>query len=82
MELGPRFVPPLIERPDYVGKHPQQHPDMQNGKIQTYTTPEEIEGLRVASKLASSALSKAIAAVKPGVTCEEIDAVVHDHIIS
>ncbi|MBB3225747.1 methionyl aminopeptidase [Luteibacter sp. Sphag1AF] len=45
-------------------------------------TPEEIEGMRVAGKLAAEVLAMLVPHVKPGVTTEELDRLAHDHIVN
>jgi methionyl aminopeptidase len=45
-------------------------------------TPEEIEGMRVAGKLAAEVLAMLKEHVKPGVTTEELDRLAHDHIVN
>lgn len=44
-------------------------------------TPETIEAMREASKIAANALALAGAAVAPGKTTDEIDGIVHDYLI-
>jgi methionyl aminopeptidase len=68
-----RPVPPTIERPEYVDKpapQPNTDPNVQ--------PPEVIEAMRVACKIAAQALVEAGKAVRPGVTTDDIDAVVHE----
>jgi len=45
-------------------------------------TPEEIELMRIAGRLASEVLDIVTPYVKPGVTTEELDRICHDHIIN
>src|SRR5690348_239416 len=45
-------------------------------------TPEEIEGMRVAGRLAAEVLAVLKDHIKPGVTTEEIDRIAHDHIVN
>lgn len=45
-------------------------------------TPEEIELMRIAGRLASEVLDVVTPHVKPGVTTEELDRICHDHIIN
>lgn len=45
-------------------------------------TPEEIELMRIAGRLASEVLDIVTPHVKPGVTTEELDRICHDHIIN
>lgn len=68
-----RPVPANIERPEYVDKAAPARgtePDVQ--------TPEVIEAMRVAGKLAAQALAAAGEAVRPGATTDDVDAVVHE----
>jgi methionyl aminopeptidase len=69
----PRQVPAHVPRPEYVGR----------ARPRPYTgshvqTPETIERMRVAGRLAAQALQVAGESCKPGVTTDEIDQVVHD----
>ena len=51
-------------------------------KIIPIFTPEEIETMRKVSQIGRDALDIGHAAIKVGVTTEEIDRIVHDYIIS
>ena len=44
-------------------------------------TPEEIEKMRAAGRLAASVLEMIGEHVKPGVTTEELDKICHDYIV-
>src|SRR5450755_2716208 len=44
-------------------------------------TPEQIEQMRVAGRLAAEVLELIVPYVKPGVTTEELDQICHDHIV-
>ena len=71
-----RPVPAEIVRPEYVGKSaptPSTDPWVQ--------TPEVIEAMRVASKIAARALAAGGEAVRPGVTTDEVDRVVHEYLV-
>jgi len=71
-----RPVPSEIVRPEYVGKSaptPSTDPWVQ--------TPEVIEAMRVASKIAAQALAAGGEVVKPGVTTDEVDRVVHEYLV-
>jgi len=46
-----------------------------------YKTPEQIQGMRVAGKLAAEVLTLLDDVVKPGVSTGAIDKIVHDHIV-
>ena len=68
-----RPVPPQIPRPEYVGKRaPKKH---RGSDVQT---PEVIERMRVASRLAARATVLAGENCKPGATTDEVDRVVHE----
>jgi methionyl aminopeptidase len=71
-----RPVPEEIARPEYVGKavpSPSHDPWVQ--------TPEIIEAMRHASRVAARALAAGGEAVKPGVTTDEVDRVVHEYLV-
>jgi methionyl aminopeptidase len=73
-KLAPRRpVPASIARPEYVDK-PNPARDTSDG----VRTPEVIDAMRLASRLAAQALQEGGKAVQPGVTTDEIDAVVHE----
>ncbi len=48
----------------------------------TFKTPEEIEKMRVAGRLAAEVLEMIGEYVKPGVTTEELDQICHDYIVN
>jgi methionyl aminopeptidase len=76
-KLSPRRpVPPHIPRPEYVGK--ARPTPWRGSHVQT---PETIEKMRVAGRLAAQALQLAGEYSKPGVTTDEIDRVVHEFLI-
>ncbi|MCW0214545.1 MAG: type I methionyl aminopeptidase [Pseudonocardia sp.] len=71
-----RTVPAHIPRPEYVGRKApatNRDPDVQ--------TPEIIEAMRIAGRIAAQALQAGGAAVRPGVTTDEVDRVVHDFLV-
>jgi methionyl aminopeptidase len=70
-----REVPASIPRPEYVGK---REPKRSNTTVQT---PEIIDRMRRAGRLAARAVVLAGERCKPGVTTDEIDAVVHEFLI-
>jgi len=73
----PRPVPPSVERPEYVGRSaptPYDGPEIRD--------PDTIARMRVAGRLAAQSLDVVEAAVAPGVTTEELDAVAHDFLVS
>jgi methionyl aminopeptidase len=72
----PREVPPRIPRPEYVGKAgPTRSTDP------WVQTPEVIERMRVAGRIAAQALQAGGAAVVPGATTDEVDRVVHEFLV-
>ncbi|GAA5120593.1 type I methionyl aminopeptidase [Haloechinothrix salitolerans] len=71
-----RAVPQSIVRPEYVDKpEPKRVPG--NG----VRSPEVIEAMRVASRIAAQALEEGGKAVKPGNTTDDIDKVVHEFLL-
>lgn len=70
-----RTVPKDIERPEYVWKDEVQ----ENIGEPFVQTPETIEAMREASKIAANALQEAGRAVAPGVTTDEVDRVAHEY---
>jgi methionyl aminopeptidase len=48
----------------------------------TIKTPEQIEQMRVAGRLAAEVLELLVPHVKPGVTTEELDQIAYDHIVN
>jgi methionyl aminopeptidase len=75
--VGPvRPVPSEIPRPEYVGKRgptPSTDPYVQ--------PPEIIEAMRIAGRIGARALAAGGEAVRPGVTTDEIDRVVHEYLV-
>ncbi|PXY27172.1 type I methionyl aminopeptidase [Prauserella muralis] len=71
-----RPVPSSIARPEYVGKAVPRR-DTGNG----VRTPEVIEAMRVAGRIAAQALEEGGKAVKPGNTTDDIDKVVHEFLL-
>ena len=48
----------------------------------TYKTPEEIEGMRLACRLASEVLDYLTPLIKPGMTTKEVDKLAHDYMVN
>src|SRR5881394_4381005 len=71
-----RTVPRSIARPEYVDK-PAPKRDTGSG----VRTPEVIEAMRIASRIAAQALEEGGKAVKPGATTDDIDKVVHEFLL-
>lgn len=70
-----RKVPPAIPKPEYVGKKRPKtgEPDVK--------TPEIIELMRVAGKLAGQALQEVGRHVRPGVSTDELDRIGHEFLL-
>ena len=73
---APRAVPASIARPEYVGR-PGPAP-FSGSEIKT---PETIERIRVAARLAAQALQAVGEAVAPGVTTDELDRIGHEFLL-
>jgi methionyl aminopeptidase len=70
-----REVPAHIVRPEYVGRSgPKRH---RGSDVQT---PETIEKMRIAGRIAAQATQLAGEHCKPGVTTDEIDRIVHEFV--
>jgi methionyl aminopeptidase len=70
-----RPVPASIPRPEYVGKdRPAKSTDP------WVQPPEIVERMRVAGRIAARAMEQGSKAIAPGVTTDQIDAVVHEYI--
>lgn len=72
-----RTVPAEIARPEYVGRTGPERVTASEVK-----SPETIERIRAASRLAAEALELAGAAVRPGITTDELDRIAHEHLIA
>ena len=69
-------VPSAIARPEYAWKA-----TVREGSEPWVQTPETIEKVRVAGKIAANALAEAGRAVAPGVTTDALDRIVHEYLI-
>ncbi|CAE6515757.1 unnamed protein product [Rhizoctonia solani] len=80
--LSPRrIIPPEIPRPDYA-EDGVPHSEMRREALAIkILTPEEQESMRAVCKLAREILDIAAAAIRPGITTDEIDALVHEETI-
>jgi methionyl aminopeptidase len=72
-----RVVPAGIPRPEYVGR---AEPD-ERGVSDRYS-PDEVERIRTAGRIAARAVDAAAAAIRPGTTTDELDAVAHGFLIA
>lgn len=71
-----REVPAAIERPEYVGKRgpkPYKGPDVQ--------TPDTIERMRIAGKLAAQAIVEVAKNIRPGISTDELDRIGHQFLV-
>ncbi len=70
-----RLVPPSIARPEYVGKKaPASHT---GSDVQS---PETIEKMRIAGRLAALAMAEVGKNIVPGVTTDELDRIGHEYL--
>ncbi|MGO3325211.1 type I methionyl aminopeptidase [Gordonia sp. (in: high G+C Gram-positive bacteria)] len=69
-------VPDSIERPEYAWKD-----TVHEGHEPWVQTPETIEKMRVASRIAANALAEAGRAVEPGVTTDQLDRIAHEYMV-
>jgi methionyl aminopeptidase len=71
-----RGVPRSIPRPEYVGRREPRDP----GHGDVYTA-EEIARIRESGRIAAGAVEAAGAAIRPGITTDELDAIAHRYLI-
>ena len=71
-----RGVPRSIPRPEYVGRREPRDP----GHGDVYT-PDEIARIRESGRIAAGAVEAAGAAIRPGITTDELDAIAHRYLI-
>lgn len=71
-----RPVPASIPRPHYVDR---PAPERYTGSH--VQSPETIEAMRESSRIASDAMYAAAAAIAPGVTTDQLDAVAHEYML-
>lgn len=78
VQTGRREVPPSIALPDYAKDGtPKGKKDGMPCEVEAQT-PEDIAKMRVSGRIAREVLDAAIRCVRPGMTTDEIDAVVHE----
>ncbi|MDF2829838.1 MAG: methionine aminopeptidase type, partial [Mycobacterium sp.] len=76
-DLSPTLpVPAAIPRPEYAWK-----PTVREGDEPWVQTPEVIEKMRVAGRIAANALAEAGKAVAPGVTTDALDRIAHEYMV-
>ncbi|ONM05217.1 Methionine aminopeptidase 1A [Zea mays] len=78
-----RVVPDEIEKPDWaLDGIPKIEPDSDLQKRVEIKTPDLIERMRVTCRIAREVLDAAARVIKPGITTDEIDRVVHEETIA
>ncbi|KAL2610141.1 hypothetical protein R1flu_028714 [Riccia fluitans] len=78
-----RFVPDNVPRPEWASTGnatAEQYSEWQNSV--EIKTPEQIQTMREACKIARDVLDAAARAVRPGVTTDELDEIVHEATIA
>lgn len=75
----PREVPAHIARPDYAEDGRPRHATMRAPDVKA---GEYLEAMRAASRVSREVLDAVVAAVRPGVTTDELDAIVHAEAIA
>jgi methionyl aminopeptidase len=73
-----RKVPAHIQKPDYARDGIPKSERLPGRQKVTILNAEEIEGMRKVCRLTREVLDAAAAAVKPGVTTDELDEIVHN----
>ncbi|XP_077245104.1 methionine aminopeptidase 1A-like [Tasmannia lanceolata] len=80
---GLRIVPSSVEKPDWaIDGIPKIEPNSDLQNVVEIKTPEQIERMRETSRIAREVLDAAARAIRPGVTTDEIDEVVHEATIA
>ena len=69
-------VPKSVERPEYAWKKTARE-----GHEPWVQTPDTIEKMRLASRIAAQALQEAGKAVEPGVTTDRLDRIAHEYMV-
>lgn len=72
-----RAVPAAIARPEYVGR---AAPSPNTGGDRY--SPDEVERIRAAGRVAAGAIEAAAAAIRPGVTTDELDRIAHEYVVA
>nr|AAM94922.1 putative methionine aminopeptidase [Oryza sativa Japonica Group] len=76
-------VPDKIEKPDWaLDGTPKIEPDSDLQKRVEIKTPEQIERMRETCRIAREVLDAAARIIKPGITTDEIDRVVHEETVA
>jgi methionyl aminopeptidase len=72
-----RPVPATIPRPEYVGR---AEPDERD--VSDLYSPDEVERIRAAGRVAALAVDAAAAALRPGITTDALDAIAHEVLLA
>ncbi len=72
-----RPVPASIPRPEYVGR-----PGPRPFTGSDIYTPSEIERIRTSGRIAAQAVEAVGAAIRPGITTDELDVIAHDFLVA
>jgi methionyl aminopeptidase len=72
-----RAVPASVARPEYVGRRAPAP----NAAGDWYT-PEEVERIRAAGRIAAGAIEAASAGIRPGATTDELDRIAHEFVVA
>jgi methionyl aminopeptidase len=72
-----RAVPATIARPEYVGR-PGPAPNSDGDRY----TPDEIERIRAAGRVAAGAIEAAASVIRPGITTDELDRIAHEYVVA
>ncbi len=73
----PRAVPSTIQRPEYVGR-----PAPRKFTGSDVYSPAEIELIRESGGIAARAVEAVGAAIRPGITTDELDGIAHDYMVA
>ncbi len=73
----PRAVPTSIPRPEYVGR-PGPRPFTGTDVY----SPSEVEHIRESGAIAARAIEAVGAAIRPGITTDELDGIAHDYMVA
>ncbi|KAK7014889.1 methionine aminopeptidase [Favolaschia claudopus] len=73
-----RTIPPHIPLPEYVEDGVPRAEMRVSGQAPRILNPEEIEKMRTVCRMSREILDLAAAAVRPGITTDEIDEIVHN----
>ncbi|WP_430646547.1 type I methionyl aminopeptidase [Agromyces sp. GXS1127] len=72
-----RAVPASVARPEYVGR-PAPSPNTGGDRY----SPDEVERIRAAGRVAAGAIEAAAEAIRPGVTTDELDRIAHEYVVA